>query len=738
MKHLLRIQGMHCQSCASLIERKLNTTSGIKNASVNYASGKVLFEHDEQVIEIDKIKKIVADLGYGTEEVDHTHVHPGGGVSQNWKTFFLSLLFGIPLIYLSMGPMINLPQPAFSQGVIITIQFFIATMVIYLNKSIYESGISGFIRKAPNMDSLIVLGTLSAYLYSIYVGITTILFPSGQTMGLSLYFESSVLILIFISLGKYLEALTKGKTSAAIKKLIGLQPKEAILYQNGKEEKIPISEVKVNDIFIVKPGATIPVDAIVMDGESAVDEKFVTGESIPVEKKKDDTVIGGTINTNSVLICKATKVGDETMLSQIIKIVEEAMGSKAPIQLLADRVSFYFVPAVLVLAFISFLSWSVAGYSFSFALNAFLSVLIIACPCALGLATPTAVMVGTGLAAENGILIKSGKALEIADKINTMVFDKTGTLTKGEPVVTDEISLDYESNLMRIAYSLEKNSNHPLASAIVKKALEKNTKADRVFHFQEVSGKGVMALLDGARIVLGTERFMIQHGIDVAGRVQENKNSLQDAGKTVVFIARNNEIIGIVGIADVVKEEAKDVIAKLKQMNIRVAMITGDTTRVGETIGKSLGIDTILSEVLPQEKSDEIKKLQKNGGVVAMVGDGINDAPALAVADLGIALGSGTDVAIETGEIILLKNNLWDVIKAIELSSYTLKKIKQNLFWAFFYNVVGIPVAAGVLYPVTRWLLNPALAAAAMAFSSVSVVTNALLMKMTWNTKSPR
>lgn len=729
MKHLLRIQGMHCQSCASLIERKLKNTKGIKNASVNYASGKVLFEHDEQVIEVDKIKKIIADLGYGSEEIDHMHVHSEGSAQQNRITFLLSLLFGLPLIYLSMGPMINLPQPDLSESIIIAVQFLISSVVIYLNKSIYESGIKGFLRKAPNMDSLIVLGTLSAYLYSIYTGIATIWTPSKQTMGVTLYFESSVLILIFISLGKYLEALTKGRTSAAIKKLVGLQPKAAVLYQNGVEKRIPISEMKVNDIFIVKPGAAVPVDAVVVSGESAVDEKFVTGESIPVEKKKGDTVIGGTININSILICKATKVGDETMLSQIIKIVEEAMGSKAPIQLLADRVSFYFVPAVLALAFIAFLSWSVAGYSFSFSLNMFLSVLIIACPCALGLATPTAVMVGTGLAAENGILIKSGKALEIADKINTIVFDKTGTLTKGAPVVTDEIGFRKDLDFLQVAYSLEKNSNHPLAAAIVKRAKEQKKKAYSVSNFQEVSGKGVTAMLDGTTVVLGTERFMTQHGIHVAGKVQEHKNFLQDAGKTVVFVARNNEIIGIIGIADVVKEEAKDVIAKLKQMHIIVAMITGDTKRVGNAIGNSLGIDTILSEVLPQEKSDEIKKLQENGGIVAMVGDGINDAPALAVADLGIALGSGTDVAIETGEIILLKNNLWDVIKAIKLSSYTLKKIKQNLFWAFFYNVVGIPVAAGVLFPITGWLLNPAIAAAAMAFSSVSVVTNALLMR---------
>jgi Cu+-exporting ATPase len=544
-----------------------------------------------------------------------------------------------------------------------------------------------------------------------------------------LYYEATVLILLFISLGKYLEAITKGKTSEAIKKLIGLQPKEATIVKENVEMKIPISEVKVGDIVLVKPGEKIPVDGVVIEGYSVVDEKVIIGESIPVEKKVGDEVIGGTVNKTGFLKVRATRVGKETMLYQIIKIVEEALGSKAPIQLLADKVSFYFVPAVIGIAIFSLLIWLLLGKSFSFALTVFVSVLIIACPCALGLATPTAVMMGTSLAAQNGILIKSGKALEIAKDVNMVIFDKTGTLTKGEPAVTDIIPFSKnEKEILQIAASVEKNSEHPLAEAIVKKAKEENLDLFEVKNFQAIPGKGVIAEFNGKKIILGTRKLMIENQIDPI-KIEEKLVALEDQGKTTMILAEDKEIIGIVAVADTLKEYSKEAIEILHKIGKKVGIITGDNKRVAKAIAKQLGIDRVLAEVLPQEKAAEIKKLQSEGNIVTMVGDGINDAPALAQADLGIALGSGTDVAMETGEIVLIKDDLRDVITAIDLSKYTLNKIKQNLFWAFFYNVISIPIAAGILYPFTGLLLNPAIAAAAMTFSSVSIVSNSLLMK---------
>jgi len=628
------------------------------------------------------------------------------------------------------------------------------------------------------MDSLIFIGTAVAYFYSLTI---TVLMFLGTKTEAHLYYESAALILVFISLGKYLEAITKGKTSEAIKKLIGLQPKEATILkilnsksailnkfkiQNSKfktedyeEIKVPIEKVQIDDIVIVKPGEKIPVDGIVIDGHSSVDEKAITGESIPVEKKKGDEVIGATINKTGVLKFKATRVGKDTMLAQIIKIVEQAMGSKAPIQLLADKVSFYFVPTVIGIAILVFAIWLLFGQPLAFALTVFVAVLIIACPCALGLATPTAVMMGTGLAAKYGILIKSGKALEIARDVNIVIFDKTGTLTKGEPAVTDILSVTEIRNpkseilnkskienpkslkdlILQIAASLEKNSEHPLAEAIVKKAKEEKLELFEVNNFQAIPGHGVSAEINGKKILFGTRKLMFDNQIDPSF-IEEKMIALEDQGKTAMILAQTpirNEIsngagkniIGIIAVADTLKEYAKEAVEMLHKMGKEVAIITGDNKRVGQAIAKLVGIDRVLAEVLPQDKAAKIKKLQSEGNVVAMVGDGINDAPALAQADLGIALGSGTDVAMETGEIVLIKDDLRDVIAAINLSKYTLNKIKQNLFWAFLYNIVGIPLAAGVLYPFTGWLLNPAIAAAAMAFSSLSVVSNALLMK---------
>ncbi len=752
-KTILKISGMHCASCAANIENTLRKEEGIKSANVNFAAEKLYLEFDPIEISIARIQKIIEKLGYKTteetfEEEMHDH-HKEAKVQEIQKLkrrFIFALIFSLPIIYMVMGEMIGLPMPTIFENYGTIIQFVLATAVIVSCLNIWTSGFKNLLRLSPNMDSLIFIGTAVAYFYSLII---SVLMSLGTKTEAHLYYESAALILVFISLGKYLEAITKGKTSEAIKKLIGLQPKEATIIRSrslhsqnldsslrselkdNEEIKIPISEVKVGDIILVKPGEKIPVDGIVIDGYSGVDEKAITGESIPVEKKKGDEVIGATINKTGILRFRATRVGKDTMLAQIIKIVEEAMGSKAPIQLLADKVSFYFVPTVIGTAILSFIIWLLLGQPLAFALTVFVAVLIIACPCALGLATPTAVMMGTGLAAKYGILIKSGKALEIARDVNIVIFDKTGTLTKGEPSVTDIIKVKNEvseNSILQIAASVEKNSEHPLAQAIVNKAREEKVDFSEVKNFQAIPGHGVSADLENKKILLGTRKLMADNQIDPS-LIEEKMIVLENQGKTAMILAQDKEIIGIIAVADTLKDFSKEAVKMLHKMGKKVAIITGDNKRVGQAIAKLVGIDKVLAEVLPQEKSAEIKKLQSEGNIVAMVGDGINDAPALAQADLGIALGSGTDVAMETGEIVLIKDDLRDVVTAIDLSNYTLNKIKQNLFWAFFYNIVGIPVAAGVLYPFTGWLLNPAIAAAAMAFSSVNVVLNALSMK---------
>jgi P-type Cu+ transporter len=733
-KTILKISGMHCASCAALIETTLRKEEGIKTANLNYATEKLYLEFDPIEISIARIKKIVEGLGYkateeSLEEELYDHHKKAKEEIGAWKRrFVFALIFSLPILYMTMGEMVGLPMPALFSSYGTLIQFLLATAVIISCFNIWKTGFKNLILLSPNMDSLIFLGTAVAYFYSFIV---SLLMFFRKDIEAHLYYESAALILVFISLGKYLEAITKGKASEAIKKLIGLQPREATIIKDKEEIRIPITQVKVGDIVLVRPGEKIPVDGIVIDGYSAVDEKAITGESIPVEKKVGDEVIGATINKTGVLKFRATRVGKDTMLAQIIKIVEEAMGSKAPIQLLADKVSFYFVPSVIFIAIFSSLFWFFLGKPLAFALTVLVSVLIIACPCALGLATPTAVMMGTSLAAQNGILIKSGKALEIARDVNMVIFDKTGTLTKGEPTVTDIVEIQSDNpklKILQIAASVEKNSEHPLAEAIVKKAKEKNLEFFEVKNFQSIPGQGVMAEIEGKKIILGTRKLMVENKIDPI-IIEEKLVALEDQGKTTMILAENKEIIGIIALSDTLKEYSKEAIEILHKMGKKVGIVTGDNKRVANAMAKQIGIDRVLAEVLPQEKAAEIKKLQSEGNIVAMVGDGINDAPALAQADLGIALGSGTDIAMETGEIVLIKDDLRDVVLAMDLSKYTLKKIKQNLFWAFFYNVISIPVAAGILYPFFGLLLNPAVAAVAMAFSSVSVVLNSLLMK---------
>ena len=729
---------MHCQSCVVNIENELKKENGVVEATVNLATEEAQITIDQNKTSIDKIKGVIEKsgdykVGEKTEGTEDKHQKAKeGDIKKLKKRFILTLIFGLPVLYLTMGMMVGLPFFNITEKQNLIIQFVLTILVIFSAFNIWKSGVKGILRLKPNMDSLIFLGTFTAFVYSSILGILLLV---KQAINSPIYFESAALVLMFISLGKYLEGITKGKTSQAVKKLIGLAPKETIVIKNGQEIKMPISQVKLGDVILVKPGEKIPVDGVVVKGSSFVDEAMITGEPIPKNKKKGDEVIGGTINKNSVLEFKATRVGKDTMLSQIIKMVEEAMGSKAPIQALADKVSYYFVPLVFLIAILSLVVWLLIGQPLSFALAVFVAVLVIACPCVLGLATPTVIMMATGMGASKGILIKSGRALEIAQKVGTVVFDKTGTLTIGKPKTTDIVVLkDFsQKDVLQIAGSIEKNSQHPLALAIIKKAQEEGISFLDVLDFETLEGKGLSGKIkinnQETDILLGNRRLITENNIEISQKESLEIERLENNGKTTVLLAVDKKLAGVIAIADTLKENSKQAVLLLQKSGKKVAMITGDNKRAATAIAKEIGIDIVIAEVLPQDKANEVKKLQQQGEVVAMVGDGINDSPALAQADLGIALGSGTDIAMETGDIILVKDNLLDVVLAISLSKYTFSKIKQNLFWAFGYNVLGIPIAAGVLYSFTGFLLSPAIAALAMAFSSVSVVLNSLSMK---------
>lgn len=725
-KITISISGMHCAACAQKIELNLKNLRGVKDASVNFATERATVEFNEKLTSENKIDNVIEKLGYkvikeAKEEniIDREKEEREKEIRNLKILFIISLIFSIPVFVLSFPEIFNIMIP--NQNIVLLL---LATPVQFIvGYRFYKGFFLALKARTADMDTLVAIGTSAAYFYSALVT----LIPS---FGSYAYFDTSAILITFITLGKLMESITKGKASEAIKKLIGLQPKTAIVIRNGEEVQIPISDVKVGDVIIVKPGQRIPVDGIVVDGSSSVDESMITGESIPVEKKRGDKIIGATINKHGSFKFKATKIGKDTVLNQIIKLVEDAQGSKAPIQRLADKVSSYFVPAVIVIAVASSLIWSVVfGQGFLFVLNIFIAVLIIACPCALGLATPTAIMVGTGKGAENGILIKGAEALENAHKLTTIVFDKTGTLTKGKPEVTNIISIDVNKReILRYASIAEKKSEHPLAEAIVNKAKGSKINIPDSKFFKAIPGNGILAKYENKTILLGNRNLMRNYKIKI-NDVEEKINKLESEGKTVMILALNQKVVGLIAVADTLKEFSKNAVNKLHKMGKEVIMITGDNKRTADAIAKQLGIDSVLSEVLPEDKEKEIGKLQKEGKVVAMVGDGINDAPALARADIGIAIGAGTDVALETGQIVLIKNDLRDVVTAIDLSNYTIKKIKQNLFWAFFYNSIGIPIAAGILYPFTGFLLNPMVAGAAMAFSSVSVVSNSLLMK---------
>jgi len=650
-----------------------------------------------------------------------------GDEAAYWKKrLIIALVFGIPLLYIAMAEMLRLPIPQMPFAVMALTQFAFATPIIAASWPFVQSGIPALFRRVPNMDTLVSIGTLTAYAYSIVIGAFAF---QGKIIG-DLYFETAGVLLLFIILGKYLEAITKGRTGEAIKQLLGLQPKTALVVRNKKEVEIQIEEVKAGDIIIVKPGEKIPVDGMITDGTSSVDESAITGESIPVAKQKGDKVIGATINKAGSFKFRATKVGKDTVLASIIRLVEEAQASKAPIQKLADTVSYYFVPSVIAISIMSYLTWTFLGFEPAFSLTAFIAVLIIACPCALGLATPTAIMMGTGLGAKNGILFKDAQALQEARELNTIVFDKTGTLTRGEPQVTNVVPAGKYSaeQVLKLAAVVEKRSEHPLAEAIVNAAKKRKLRISEPRNFRSITGKGVEASHLGKKILIGNRALMKSKKIEI-NPVETRLQEFEAQGKTAMIVAHGTKLAGVVAVADTLKKNSREAVEMLQGMGLEVVMMTGDNKRTGEAIGKQLGIDKVLAEVLPGQKAEEIMKLQESGNKVAMVGDGINDAPALTQANVGIAIGSGTDVAIESGNIVLIKDDLRDVVTAMDLSRYTIKKIKQNLFWAFIYNSVGIPVAAGVLYPVTGWLLNPMVAGAAMAFSSVSVVSNSLLMR---------
>ncbi|MBQ5696432.1 MAG: copper-translocating P-type ATPase [Clostridium sp.] len=728
-----KVQGMTCAVCASRVERITKKLEGVEDSIVNLNTEKLNITIDQDLVTYADIKRVVEKAGY--KLIKEEEVRKDNKLSDKDKLLrrlIFSCIFTIPLLIITMGHMVGMPVPNIIDPMqnpmnFAAFQIILTVPVMVVGYKFYFIGYKNLLKLSPNMDSLIAVGTTAAFLYSLF-GMYKIA-TGDDSYAMHLYFEAAVTILTLITLGKYLEAISKGKTSEAIKKLMGLSPKTATIIREEKEIIIPIDEVIVGDIILVKPGEKLPVDGTVIEGVTSIDESMLTGESIPVEKGIGSKVIGASINKTGFIKYKATKVGKDTALAQIIKLVEDAQGSKAPIAKMADIISSYFVPTVIGLAIIAAVLWVIAGQSLVFALTIFISVLVIACPCALGLATPTAIMVGTGKGAENGVLIKGGEALEITHKVDTIVFDKTGTITEGKPVVTDIISKEMnKEELLSIAASAEKGSEHPLGEAIIKFAEEKNIRLKEIKNFNAIPGQGIKVRIDEDVILLGNLKLMQKNSIEI-GVLQEESDKLAEEGKTPMYIAINDSLEGIIAVADIVKSSSVEAIKSLHNMGIKVAMITGDNKKTADAIAKQVGIDIVLSEVLPEDKSNEIKKFQEKNKKVAMVGDGINDAPALAQADVGIAIGSGTDVAMESADIVLIKSDLMDVITAIKLSKATIRNIKQNLGWAFGYNILGIPVAMGVLHIFGGPLLNPMIAAAAMSLSSVSVITNALRLK---------
>lgn len=770
MKERFDVTGMTCSACSSHVEKSVSKLTGVENVSVNLLTNSMQVEFDENKLDTAGIIKAVEDAGYGAAVKDgraksgtKTSGQFGSqennglsAVEQNVKNMkkrlIISLIFWIPLMYVSMGHMIyqwlNIPMPPFTMNFLhgnenaITYaftQFLLLLPILIANQKYFKNGFKTLWHRSPNMDSLIAIGAGAAILYGIFA-----IYRIGYAMGHGdmavvhqyahdLYFESAGTILTLITIGKYLETKSKGKTSEAITKLLNLAPKTVTVVRDGVEQVIDATDVEKGEIFLVKPGESVAVDGIVLEGKSSFDESAITGESIPVPKQEGDTIVSASMNKSGLIRAKATKVGEDTTIAQIIRLVEEASSSKAPIAKMADKIAGVFVPAVITIALITGIIWLISGATFEFAMSTAIAVLVISCPCALGLATPVAIMVGTGKGAENGILIKSGDALETAHQIDTVVLDKTGTITQGKPVVTDIICAAGKNadktQLLQIAGSLEKGSEHPLAEAIVNYCVTNNISLEKVTDFNALFGKGIEGTVSGTHYYAGNEKMMEEKGISLSTEQKNQIQALAKQGRTPLLFADENQFLGIVAVADVVKPTSKEAVQKFRDYGIHVIMLTGDNEVTAQAIKEQVGIDEVIAGVLPTQKEEKISALKQAGHKVAMIGDGVNDAPALASADVGIAIGAGTDVAIESADIVLMKNDLLDAVGAVKLSKAVIRNIKENLFWAFFYNSIGIPLAAGVLYPLFQIKLNPMFGAAAMSLSSVCVVSNALRLR---------
>lgn len=737
------ISGMTCAACSSAVERVTRKMDGVEESNVNLTTGILTITYDESKMGQQDVIAKVERAGFGAE----LHVEKDKKeqikeqetleeeIKKTKRRLLTNVILAIPLLYISMGHMVPFPMPLpkildmhHSPLNFAIAQLLLTTIILYNGRKFYLVGFKSLFRGHPNMDSLVAIGTGSAFLYSL---VMTISIPGNENAVHNLYYESAAIVVTLVMVGKYMEGRSKGKTSDAIKKLMELAPDTAIVIRNGEQIEVPVEQVAKGELILIKPGSRVPLDGIVVEGSTTVDESMLTGESIPVEKEMEDEVIGGSVNYQGAITVKVTHVGSDTTLAKIVKMMEDAQGKKAPISKLADTVAGYFVPTVMAIAVIASLIWFLLGHDLAFVLTIFVSVLVIACPCALGLATPTAIMVGTGLGANHGILIKSGEALEISHKIDTVVLDKTGTITEGKPTLMKVISHERtEEEMIMIAASCEQVSEHPLGQAIVNGAKERGITLKKVVEFQSITGQGIEAVIEGENYYIGNKKLCEEQKIDFSEYGQEARE-IANKGQTPMFVATQGRVIGIVSVADQIKETSADAIQKIKQLGIEVHMLTGDNKLTADYIGKTAGVDKVIAEVLPNDKASVVEILQKEGKCVMMVGDGINDAPALVQADVGVAIGSGSDIALDSSDIVLMKSDLQDVYKAIRLSKATIRNIKQNLFWAFFYNACGLPLAAGVLYAVNGTLLNPIFAGLAMSFSSVSVVGNALRLRRT-------
>ena len=751
MKQKFDVTGMSCSACSAHVEKAVSRVPGVDQVQVNLLQNSMVVEYEDEATDAAAIIHAVEDAGYGASVKD---AHEPAKKAENdlqkrtaeeakkmKHRLGWSIVFLIVLMYISMGHMLGWPLPGILLGhenmmIFALTQLFLTLPIMYLNRKYYENGFKSLFHGAPNMDTLVAMGSTAAFVYSV-----SRLYVMGYAMGrgetdmahmaaMNLYFESAAMILTLVTIGKYMESRSKNRTSDAITKLVDLAPKTALVVRNGRETEVPADQVQVGETVIVKPGQGIPVDGVILEGTGTVDESAITGESIPVEKKVGDRVTGATVNRAGYFQMKADRIGEDTTLSQIIRLVEEAGGSKAPIAKLADKVSGIFVPVVITIAVITIIVWLLSGATFSFALASGIAVLVISCPCALGLATPTAIMVGTGRGAEQGILIKSGESLETAHLVDTVVLDKTGTITEGHPAVAAVRTAPgvTEAELLGLAASLEKASEHPLAEAIVRYAEEAEVEVSQATEFAAEAGQGVSGMVSGRKVLAGNQKMMDAQKVILDGMDAE-AGKLSEEGRTVLYIAADQKLLGMIAVADPVKKTSAGAIREMEQMGLDVVMLTGDHEKTARAIQKQLGISRVIAQVLPQDKEREVRRLQEEGHKVAMVGDGINDAPALARADVGIAIGAGTDVAIESADIVLMKSDLLDAVTAVQLSRAVIRNIKENLFWAFCYNAIGIPLAAGVFYPLLNWQLSPMFGSAAMSFSSVFVVCNALRLK---------